>query len=185
MREWEWLPVNPLTKLTRPAKPRPRSRVWSDDEIDVFLHCCGHPGATLLARTGDALLFALETAMRAGEICRIRPEHVHDRYVHVPQTKNGHPRDVPLSTRAREILGRVGNDFGLSGTQLDALFRWARDRAGLDGLRFHDARRTALTRLSRKLDALELARVSENRDLRILLSTYYAPTVDHLADKLD
>lgn len=185
VREWEWLPANPLQKLKRPAKGKPRRRVWTDEEVERFLYCTCWPGDTLQARVGDALLFALETGMRAGEICRIRPADVHERHVHIPKTKNGHARDVPLSSKAREILDRVGKDFGLRETQLDSLFRKARDRAGLDDLRFHDTRRTALTRLSKKLDALELARVSGHRDLRILLSTYYAPDVGDLADKLE
>jgi integrase len=91
---------------------------------------------------------------------------------------------VPLSSRAREILEAVGKNFRLTTAQLDALFRKARDRAGLVDLHFHDSRRTALTRLSKRLDALELARVSGHRDLRILLQVYYAPSVEDLAAKL-
>lgn len=185
LREWGWLQANPLATLKRPAPPKPRCRVWADDEVERLLHCAGWPGDSLQARVGDCLLFALETAMRAGEICRVRPAHDHGRYLHIPLTKNGHPRDVPLSARAREILDRVGGRFGINERQLDALFRKARDRAALDDLTFHDSRRTALTQLSKRLDALELARVSGHRDLRILLDTYYAPKVEDLADKLD
>lgn len=183
--EWEWLRVNPLAALKRPAKPAPRNRVWSGEAIARFLYCAGHPGETLQARIGDALLFALETGLRAGEITRIRPAHVFERHVHIPRSKNGGTRDVPLSSRAKAILEGVGNDFGLTDGQLNALFRKARDRAGLTDLRFHDARRTALTALSKRFDALELARISGHRDLRILLETYYAPAIEDLADKLD
>lgn len=126
--------------------------------------------------------------MRAGEIVELRPGQVFERHVHLPRTKNGSARDVPLSTRAREILDSLPEQdpvFGITSAQLDALFRKARDRACLVDLRFHDTRRTALTRLSKKLDALELARVSGHKDLRILLDTYYQPTIEDLAKKLD
>ena len=55
----------------------------------------------------------------------------------------------------------------------------------MDGLRFHDLRREALTRLARKLDVLDLARVSGHRDLKILLNVYYRPAVEDLAGRLD
>jgi integrase len=184
VREYQWLRVNPLTALTRPEKPRPREAVWSNEQVAQYLHCAGWPGDSLTARTGDCLLFALETAMRAGEITRLTADDIHDTHVHLPETKNGTARDVPLTEKAREILDRYPKGFGLTDNQLNSLFRKVRDRANLDGLRFHDARRTALTRLSKKLDALELARVSGHKDLRILLEVYYQPKVQDLAEKL-
>ena len=92
---------------------------------------------------------------------------------------------MPLSSSAKAILEAVGNDFDLTDGQLNSLFRKARDRAGLENLRFHDARRTALTALAQRFEALELARISGHKDLRILLETYYAPAIADLADKLD
>lgn len=184
-QEWEWIPSNPLSRIKLPPKPSPRSRTWSDTDIATYLHCAGWPGDSLTARTGDCLLFALETAMRAGEICGIRAEHIYPKHVHLPMTKNGTARDVPLSSKARAMLDQYPDGFGITTTQLNSLFRKVRDRAGLTGLRFHDARRTALTKLSAKLDALELARVSGHKDLKVLLSTYYAVTVEDLAGKLD
>ncbi len=49
---------------------------------------------------------ALETAMRQGEILALRWEHIDLRHgvAHLPETKNGHSRDVPLSRRARNFL---------------------------------------------------------------------------------
>lgn len=189
MREWEWLRRNPMTAVKRPAATPARARRISQDEIDRLLYACGWPGDTVQARVGDCLLFALETAMRAGEICGLTWPHVHDRHVHIPTTKNGHPRDVPLSAAAREILDRQDKTrtpvFGIATSQLDALFRKARDRAMIDDLHFHDSRREALTRLATRFDVMQLAKISGHRDLRILQNVYYAPTVDDLADQLD
>jgi integrase len=184
VREYGWLKVNPLAALTRPKKPRPRDRTWTDAEVETYLHCAGWPGDSLTARTGDVLLFALETAMRAGEITRLTAADIRPRHVHIPETKNGTARDVPLTTKAREILNEYPGGFGLTDSQLNALFRKVRDRAGLSDIRFHDARRTALTKLAKQLDALELAKVSGHKDLRILLEVYYTPAADDLADKL-
>jgi integrase len=67
---------------------------------------------------------------------------------------------------------------------LDALFRKARRNAGLSGFVFHDARRTALTRMSKRLHPMQLARISGHRDLKTLLTTYYAETVEDIGARL-
>jgi len=132
-------------------------------------------------------LFAIETAMRAGEIVNLTWEHVHldESYVHVADSKNGYARDVPLSTRAKEIIQMmVGVDdvrvFKVASNSRDAMFRNARDRALIEDLHFHDSRREALSRLAKKMDVLQLARISGHRDLRVLQNTYYAPKVSDL-----
>lgn len=187
VREWHWLKENPFTGVKRPQNPAPRDRRISQDEIDRVLLASGYtePPATATARVGAAFLFAIETAMRAGEIAGIRPERVFTRHVHLPQTKNGNKRDVPLSTEAKRILDLVGSNFDLTADQISHLFRKIKAMALLEDLHFHDTRREALTRMSKKLDVMQLARVSGHRDLRILQAVYSAPTIDDLADKLD
>jgi integrase len=73
--------------------------------------------------------------------------------------------------------------FDLRVAQIDALWRKARDRAGIVDCHWHDARHTAVTRLARKLDVLALARAIGHRDLR-QLQTYYNPTAEELAKRL-
>ena len=65
----------------------------------------------VIAASGSVLLppiiwLAVETAMRRSEIVRLRWEHIDlERLVaHVPETKNGSARDVPLSSKAVELL---------------------------------------------------------------------------------
>lgn len=141
---------------------------------------------TATARVGLAFLFALETAMRSGEILGLRWPDVHEekRYVVLPRTKNGDRREVPLSARALEILAVLprsdGPCFGLDAAQRDALFRKARDKAGLSGFTFHDTRATAIWRLSKKLDVLQLARMIGHRDINSLRH-YYAESAEEIA----
>ena len=187
INEWHWLKENPFKGVKRPAPPAPRDRRISQDEIDRVLLAAGYeePPRTLTARVACAFLFAIETAMRAGEIAGIRPDNVHDRHVHLPKTKNGTKRDVPLSTEAKRLLKVVDNNFGLTPDQISHLFRKIKARAMLDDLHFHDTRREALSRLSKRLDVMQLAKVSGHRDLRILQEVYYAPKVEDLADQLE
>jgi len=166
VREWGWLRENPLRGVKRPSQPPPRQRIYLDDEIERVLHACGYtpeaPPLTQQARVGAAVVWALATAMRAGEIVGLTWDHVDSsrRVAHLPMTKNGTSRDVPLSTRAMALLDQMkGLDtakaLGINSEGiLDALWRKARDRALLQDAHFHDLRATALTRMASKLSVL-------------------------------
>jgi integrase len=200
-KEWNWLSNNPLTTIIRPAEPPPRKRRYSKEEIEKLLHACGYSRDKLpvkmQARVGAVLLFAIETAMRAGEICKLRwRDYYRDRRIaELLETKNGSDREVPLSDEAVRILSQMEqlreNDnensliFKMSTASLDALFRKARDRCMIEDLHFHDSRREALTRLSKKLDVMTLAKMSGHKDLSILQNTYYAPDMAEFADQLN
>jgi integrase len=189
-KDWGWLRSNPMADVSRPKNPKSRRRRITDDEATKVCTSLGYVGGeaqTASQRVAVAFLFALETAMRGGEIVRIRPRDVRTASVHLPKTKNGDARDVPLSKRARELLKLLPPSdpvFGLTDAQKDSLFRKGRDASGVDDLHFHDSRAEAIWRLSKKLDVLELARVIGHRDLKSLL-IYYETTADELAKKLD
>lgn len=192
-KEWKWLAHNPFQNVKKPkAAPARTRRVFADD-IEKICYALGYDENGIAdnqtKRVAVAFLFAIETAMRAGEIVDLTWDHVHARHVHLTMTKNGHARDVPLSTRARELLAKLPKEgdqvFGLNSANLDAIFRRAKDRALITDLHFHDTRREALTRLAKKVPVEMLAKISGHRDLRILLNVYYAPKVDDMADMLD
>lgn len=195
-REWRWLRDNPFLDVRKPNPTKARTRRPTTVEINAITHALGYQRdavlETVTARVGAMWLFAMETAMRAGEIVNLTWDDVHleGRYVHLSRTKNGHPRDVPLTREAVRIIEQMeGVDqesvFLVNSRQLDALFRKGRDRAMVNDLHFHDSRREALTRLAPKMDVLQLARISGHRDLRVLQNTYYSPDVMELVDLLD
>lgn len=192
-REWGWLDVSPMQDVRRPRAPRPRDRRPTQDEIDRIVLSLGFdeggPVESTSQRVAVAYLFAIETAMRAGEICGLLPDNVDlaSRVAHLPMTKNGRARDVPLSARAVELLEMLkpwdNTVFQLDGRSLDTLFRRARDRCMIEGLTFHDSRREATSRLAKKLNPLELARVTGHTDLKMLL-VYYSESAADIAKKL-
>jgi integrase len=192
-RELRWMHTNPMADVTAPAKPNGRARrISAKEERDLTMALGQHgrlQAETPTHRVGLAFLFALETAMRSGEICALTWDCVFlgSRYVTLPKTKNGDARDVPLSSRAVEILRALpkgdGPVFGLKDQVRDVLFRRARDATPHKEVHFHDTRAEAIFRLSKKFDVLELARVIGHRDINSLL-IYYRSTAAELALKL-
>ena len=193
IKEWGWMKLNPISSIRKPPAPQPRDRIISDKEIDRLLLALGYEYDThpvrISARIGAALLFAIETAMRAGEIAGLTWSNVDliKRTARLMETKNGTKRDVPLSLEAIRILEQVRTEseliFNLKYSQIDANFRQAKSRAMIKGLTFHDSRHTAITRLASKLTVLELARMVGHRDIRQLM-IYYNESAEDIAKKL-
>lgn len=189
--EWGWLNVSPMKGVKAPATPTSRKRRVTGAEIDRVMLAAGLTDGwkveTAIQRTAMAFLFALETAMRAGEIVGMEWRDVGDKKVILPRTKNGDVREVPLSPQARDILALLpredGPAFGLKAATRDVMWRRIVRAAGVPDLHFHDSRAEAIWRLSRKLDVLELARVIGHRDPKSLM-LYYNTSADELADRL-
>lgn len=94
---------------------------------------------------------------------------------------------MPLSKRAlelRALLPPGDSVFGLSSSSLDALFRKAKATTGVENLTFHDTRHEAITRLARKLNVLDLARMVGHRDLK-MLQVYYNESAEDITGRLD
>jgi integrase len=187
-KEWRWIRENPMKDVTRPRQPPSRKRRVSQDEIDALVSLSGlkEIPQTQTQMAVLAFLFAIETAMRSGEILGLSWADVHPRHVVLPKTKNGDSREVPLSPRAREILSALrGNEkpFDIANGTRDALFRKLVKQAGIKNLTFHDSRAEAIYRLSKKLGIMDLARVIGHRDLKSLM-IYYNESADALADRL-
>lgn len=188
--EWKWMGESPLTGMQAPGDNPPRDRLPTNSEIRRILRWLGHVTGRLPTtkqqEAAFAFLLALRTGMRAGEVLQLGPNTVAGSVAvveHKMQYRTGKPRKVPLSRHAIRLLkGFPG--FTVSSESLDALFRKARDSLLIEDLHFHDARAAALTRFSRKVDVLELARISGHKDLRTLLHVYYRLSSEDIAGRL-
>lgn len=194
-REWGYCRDNPVTGVTYPPHSPPRTRRVADDELERLLLACGwgdgEPAELATKRVGVAILWALHTAMRAGELCGLTwaDIDVAARTATLPRTKNGEARAVPLSRAALALLPCLPVDaddpraFRLDSRVLDTLYRRAAKKAGVDA-HFHDLRAEALTRMARRVDVLTLARIAGHRDIRSL-SVYYRESATDIAARLD
>ncbi|UGY27722.1 site-specific integrase [Bradyrhizobium septentrionale] len=108
---------------------------------------------------------------------------------HLPLTKNGDSRDVPLSRRAVETLRQLRADdpkrervFPMSGNAVRLAFEHLRVRAGMSDFHFHDLRHEAISRLFEKgLNIAEVSAISGHRELKMLQRYTHLRAVDLVA----
>lgn len=190
-REWGINIDNPIPLVRKPETPPSRTRVLSETEkerlFDILKPRFKNSNLWILF----IVQFALETAMRQGEILALSWKDIdlNKRTAHLETTKNGDRRTVPMSTRAVQILQELprsidGRVFSMNRPALCANFESACKRAGIEDFHFHDLRHTAITNMAGKFsNILELSAVTGHRQLS-MLKKYYHPKAEDLALKL-
>ena len=189
-REWGINIDNPIRMVRKPQSPQGRDRILSTSERRALLVAV-KPAGRRNVWLEPVVKFALETAMRRGELLSLRWNNIdlNRRTALLETTKNGERRLVPLSSSAIDILNNLprhigGEVFPVSACALAAMFNRAVVRAGISNFRFHDLRHTAITELAKKLPNLvELSAVSGHKSLK-MLQRYYHPNAEELAKKL-
>ena len=183
---------NPWMLITKPKKPKARSRRIHKSEIELMLKALdyevGNTPVLPQHYVAWGFLFALETAVRRGELITLQKKDVHEHHIHLPKTKNGEPRNVPLTEEARALLDLIKHDGKKVIPQSENAFRlmWERrkEAVGLSGLHFHDTRHEAITRMVRvrKLPVEVLAKITGHKKIDVLVNTYYNPNADDLVE---
>ena len=187
----------------RPQNPPPRERRIHEHEISAILkiadptHVISRDDLCITANCPKTLiiamvfLFAIETAMRKQEILSLKFSDIcfTGAYAQIRRSKTGRARRVPLSDRAMWCVRKMhsphdGYIFPVSSGSMCVLFRRMRDRAGITGLTFHDTRHEAITRLSKHLGVLPLARMVGHSNINQLM-TYYNPTTNEIANMIN
>lgn len=194
---------NPMKELEWPGGSKQRSRRLSADEIDALVEAYPH------GEFGAVLELLCETAMRRSELLNADWSQVDlsARVIHLPDTKNGRSRDVPLSKRAVELLARrpsrTGRVFSIRPDSMTQAFGRARSRGRanyirrcasegktpdpkfLVDVRLHDGRHEGTSRLSEKgFNLIEIASVSGHEDMR-MVKRYTHPVAGDLARRMD
>ena len=186
----EWgLPAreNPLSKIRVDIPFQRRERRLKDGELERLTLSAQHCRNPLIL---PIVLFAVETGMRRSEILSLMWNEVipAKRLAVLSQTKNGHSRTIPLSTRALSALQRVHKTedriFPMTANAFRLAWERLRARAGLLDLRFHDLRHEAISRFFEMgLSVPEVALKSGHRDPRMLFR-YTHPLRETILKKL-
>ena len=173
-KEWGYKVSNPVKQIRIPKPGKPRQRRLGPGEEEALLAACAASSATYLH---SLVVLAIETGMRFGELVSITWDNVDldARTIHLADTKNGHARTVPLSTRALEAINRMispheSKVFAQHRGTIRAAFGAALKRSGVGSdLRFHDLRHEAVTRLFEKgLNPIEVGMISGHRSMSML-----------------
>ena len=197
--EWD-LPIpNPIKGIKRmpPAKGRTKRITAAIEQL--LLGSCDALSLPLLR---SIIQFAIQTGMRRGELMGLTWADIDlpNRKAYLHDTKNGDPRQVPLTQDAVAILealskGESDKVFPMGLVTLRIQFErvclFAKNQYTESGtnpfedLRFHDLRHEALSRLSDAgLNTIELAHISGHKTLG-QLKRYTHPSHQAIFLKLD
>jgi len=199
IKEWGWPVSNPISNIRMPKCAPGRER-----RLDATPDEDGRTEEERLIAACDAgksrwltaiVKIAIETAMRQGEILALRWENIDLKKgtAHLPDTKNGTARTVPLSPAAIKVLsavprnideGRDSRVFPIGSMSVTHAFQRACVRAKIDGLRFHDLRHEATSRLFEQgFGIQDVAAITGHKTLQ-MLKRYTHLRAEDLAAKL-
>lgn len=172
---------NPVSNVKRPRVRNERFARLEEGDEERLLASLDNSRNKF---TKPAVILALETAMRRGELLELKWDDVDlaKRTATLHDTKNGDERIVPLSTRAVDILKALKAKrkkdnvitlekrvFPISVQSLKCSWERARKRADLEHFNFHDLRHEAISRLfERGWDAIKVAHISGHRSMQCL-----------------
>ena len=172
VRRWHWLPVSPMTQITKPSEGHGGTRFLSEDELGRLLSACRESASRDLYL---AVLLSITTGGRQGEILGLRWRDVDLtagtlllRVDNETATKGG-IRALPIAPQvltllqARRDLTRQGKvavlrDDGLifpsrvtrsHPINLRAPWETSLKRSGIESFRWHDLRHSAASFLAK------------------------------------
>lgn len=204
-REWGiGLGQNPVAMVRKPKAPKGRDRRLSaEEQARLLAECARHSNPML----HWMVALAIETGMRRSEIATLRRGQMdlRRRIIHLPETKNGSARNVPLTRRAVQVLEEalshpvrpIDTDLVFWGEAQDKTTgkrkpydfteAWenARERAKLADWHFHDLRHETVSRLVEAgLSDQEVAAISGHKSMQ-MLKRYTHLRAEDLVAKLD
>jgi integrase len=172
----EWraaLKDNPAARITKPKQSNTRERRLLEGEFNTLIKACRQGKIHWIE---PLIHLAITTGMRRGELLFIEWNDVNfeKQIIKLRTSKNGYPRDIPLSSEALRVLKCWAHAdphvFPVSANAVRLAWERVRTRANICDLRFHDLRHEAISRFFELgLSMPEVALISGHRDYRMLL----------------
>lgn len=169
--DWEWVEVNPVPPYLRSRRKRglrespPRTRyLYRDEEAVLLPHAAPH--------LAPIIAFAIDTGLRLSEQTALTWPRVDLRRqeITVINTKAGVSRIVPLLERSAQILAQslrhISSPYvfchpdGAPYTRFNKGLAGAARRGGIEGLIWHDLRRTCGCRLLQDHPDMDIKKVA-------------------------
>ncbi len=180
-KEWEWIPENPVSKISKPSLSNARQRYLSREEHAALLVEVKKSKCPVLL---PIVVLALSSGMRAGEIMHLTWEDVDfvEEVIRLRTSKNGEPRIVPLRGYAQILLADLRSKAGNpsekallfpspneSTRPYDIRSAWeaALKRAKIEDFHLHDTRHVTATTLRKQgKDLYEIGALLGHKDAR-------------------
>lgn len=181
-KEWGFPVTNPVLSIRKPKVSNSRDRRLQHNEEELLL-------ANSSPELQAFITIAIETAMRRSELAGLKRNWIKGQVAYLPDTKNGTPRAVPLSTKALEAIASLlkKDDEKLFQFEAEAYtrgFQRACEAAGIEDLVLHDLRHEATSRLFEKgLDVMQVKSITGHKSLQ-MLSRYTHLKANELAKLL-
>lgn len=190
IRELGWVTANPVASIPKLKEAPGRTRFLSKEERERLLTACAESESEFLY---SFVLVALLTGLRKGEIRGLKWSFIdfENQAIHLPTSKNGAPRSIPLSKHLARVFGELHPDepspeqhvFHNPETDgpIDVRRAWrtAVKNAELKNFRFHDLRHSAASYLAMNgASTIEIAEVLGHRTLD-MARRYSHLTLEH------
>lgn len=197
VKEWEWLPNNPMDKVSRPKLPPSRLRYLSDDERSNLLDACQKSSSPYLY---TVVVLALSTGGRYSEIMNLTWDciDIERGFAVLNKTKNHERRSLPIRDRALALLKelkrtrrRMDSNYlfprqdGKAPINIRKHFLKALEVAGVDDFRFHDLRHSTASYLAMNgASNREIAEILGHKTLQ-MVKRYAHLTEEHSASVVE
>jgi integrase len=160
VKEWQWLPENPMSKVSKPSESRGRNRFLSEEEIGRLLEACSQSANPYLE---SIVRIALISGMRLGEIMGLRWSDIDfdQQTICLEKTKNDDRRILPLIGELESIFKKCST-YGSGGyvfparhsaslqpiASIRSAFQKSLQDSGIENFKFHDLRHTACSHMA-------------------------------------
>ncbi len=170
LKEWEWIEINPFSRIKKQREPRGRVRFLDDDERERLLEACKVSDNKFLY---PIVVLAISTGMRQGEILSLKWKDIdlERSQLVLHETKNNERRVVPIVGFAYKVIKdlskvrKIDSQLVFPGPSpekpIHIRHAWdaAINKAGIHDFRFHDLRHTTASYLA--MNGATLAEIAE------------------------
>ena len=155
----------PTFQLPRNAD-RAREEVPSKAEVDLMIESADDHLAAFIQ-------VAAATAMRRTEIVNIRTQHIKENTLHIPVTKTGKPRTIPISDKTKAIIleqaGKGSRPFSYHSHTYTHKFKKLCRGIGMGDYVVHSLRHYGCSALfDAGLNSMQVSSISGHTDLKML-----------------
>ena len=185
--DWGYLKENPAKRVKRFPENSLKERILTREEEKSLLSACA-------SHLQQVVLVALNTGMRRSEILSLRWDQVDlgKETIRVERTKSGRPRFIPINSLLLSVLDTLRRQNGQSEfvfpdsktekpiKNVKTSFKAACKKAQIKGLRFHDLRHTAASRMVEAgIDLVTVSKILGHSTIQMTMR-YAHPTPENM-----